>query len=187
MKKQKLTTKTFTILYYNSYRISQRAIALFEKSGYEIATLIQSQTDINDMSILSIEVEIPAEKAELYTKRIRKIIGVAEISISFGDFIRLGYYAFHPEIIKGELIQEILQQGGVIIECTADSILIQKMGTEAALNSFYEKFENQYLIGYCEHIRPIIHPSLYSEEDSGNIQANEDYCFNTSSEDLNLR
>lgn len=155
MKKQTITTKLFSILCENQRGILSRFTGIFERFDFSIHCVTQSLTDTHGIVLIMLEIEMPGMKVDNCLNKIRKVIGVLEAMVSFGDFPRVGYFCF--ETAKANSVINY----GTLISCTSTHIIMEKQGSLEDLRRFYNKFDKPGLIGFTQHPLPINESALF--------------------------
>lgn len=180
MKKEALTTKLFSLSCQDQDGILSRIIQTFSRPNYAIVTLSQARTDVREVMLITLEVRIPAAKADHIVLRLEKIIGVLEVTVSFGAIMQYAVYRLAScnaktlNILRRHQAQTIMQhQGHWLIQQTARPSDIQRL---------YNELDGPALLGFNQLPVAISQPLSWEdlkdmEDDAEKVPFNQSLSF----------
>ena len=157
-----MTSKLFTIRCENQKGMLNRILSVFERPNYGILSINQSVTDINGIILIIIESKIPAAKAEVLLTKIECIVGVIDLVISYGDFLRSAFFQLSAKGLNDELWKLIGAHGASLVSMSENTLLIQKSGKIGELNNLYRVLQSEGLMGACLTPIPVNEEGLLS-------------------------
>ena len=125
MNKNQLTSKLFTVRCEHQQGMLSFILTFFERPGYEVLSVSQAPTDINGIILIMVEVAIPARKAEEFVPKIESIDGVIDIVISYGSFIRAGFFRLSTSRLTAGFWDLVGRNRAVVIHRSGGSILLE--------------------------------------------------------------
>jgi len=161
MKKEALTTKLFSLSCQDQDGILSRIIQTFSRPNYPVVTLSQARTDVREVVLITAEVRLPAAKVDHMVLRLEKIIGVLEVTVSFGAMMQYAVYRLSScngetlDILRRHQAQTVMQhQGHWLIQQTALPSEIQKL---------YNELDGPALVGFSQVPIAVSQPLCWEE------------------------
>lgn len=157
MNKNQLTSKLFTVRCEHQQGMLSFILTFFERPGYEVLSVSQAPTDINGIILIMVEVAIPARKAEEFVPKIESIDGVIDIVISYGSFVRAGFFRLSTSRLTAGFWDLVGRNRAVVIHRSGGSILLEKHGKADELDHFHQMLEEEgvTVMGACQLPLPI--------------------------------
>lgn len=149
MKKDQLTPKLFSLSCENQKELLSKILGIFTRPGYEIVTLSQSQTDVNGVNLITIEAKVPAQQVDNMLLRLRKIIGVLDVTITFGSVLRAAVYKI--SLTKNahavwDIINKHNARGVMMLE--DNQLLIHQLGKAADIQQLFNELDGPQLLAF---------------------------------------
>lgn len=163
MKKDYLTPKLFSLCCENEKELLSKIIGVFTRPGFEIVTICQSQTDVNDIILITIEVKIPAQQVDHMVNRLRKIIGVFDITISFGSVIRSAMYKILVTRNVHGLWDIVNKYNARAVMQLDNTILIHQLGKSAEIQRLFNELDGPQLLAFHHVPLTLNQPSINEE------------------------
>lgn len=156
MKKETLTTKLFSLSCEDTDGTLSRIIQAFSRPGYLLHTLSQARTDIKNLVLITLEARIPAAKVDLMILRLEKIVGVLEVTASFGAVARHAVYRLST---LDEATCHILQRYQTqVLTRHQGHWLVQQTGHPDAVQKLFNELDGPHLAGFSEQALPLSQP-----------------------------
>jgi acetolactate synthase small subunit len=161
MKKEALTTKLFSLSCQDEDGILSRIIQTFSRPNYPIVTLSQARTDVREVVLITLEVRIPAAKVDHMVLRLEKIIGVLEVTCSFGAIMQYAVYRLSSctaetlNVLRGHQAQTITQH--------QDHWLSQQSAHPSDIQRLYNELGGPALVGFSQLPIAISQPLCWEE------------------------
>ncbi|TWR25333.1 hypothetical protein FPZ42_12050 [Mucilaginibacter achroorhodeus] len=167
MKREKLTSKLFSLSCENQKEILSKVIGLFTRTGYEIITLAQSQTDVADTVLITIEAKIPAQQVDNMLLRIRKVIGVIDVTIAFGSVLRSAMY--RVSLTKNanavwDIINKHNARGITLLE--GNQLLVHQIGKAADIQRLFNELDGPQLLAFHHSPLTVNQPISVTEHEN---------------------
>lgn len=171
MKKEALTTKLFSLSCQDEDGILSRIIQTFSRPNYPIVTLSQARTDVREVILIALEVRIPAIKADHIVLRLKKIIGVLEVTVSFGAIMQ--YAVYRLSSCNGATLNILRRHQAQTITQHQDHWLIQQTAHPADIQRLYNELDGPALIGFSQLPVAISQPLCWEEVKEIHKSSNE--------------
>ena len=156
MKKEAITTNLFSISCENQKGILSRLIAAFDRPGWEIATLSQAQTDVSGIIIVNIEAAIPDIMADHMLLRLKRIIGVFDVLISFGSVTCSAVYEISLNAFKIRVGEVLNRHNARIISLDPGGrLLIHQIATVKDIQRLYNELDHLGLVSFSQLALPV--------------------------------
>ena len=153
MKKQHVPNQIIAIYANDKKGLVGHVLMIFNRSNCPVHQLNVSRTDINDLVLITLEVSFPKSMLLGLLKKVEKIIEVHSAKSftakeAWHNFI--GHYRIAKDCLEARLFRILQTNGAVISHVFEDSLIIQKIGSEADLNAFYCKLEGPHLMSFAQ-------------------------------------
>ncbi len=130
---------TISVLVENQPGVLARIAGLFSARGYNITSLAVGETDISDISRMTIVVDGDNRILEQITKQLNKLVDTLKVN----DFTREKYIARDLALIKvncdmkrrPELLEMVKVFHGKVVDLSPKSVVIEVVGTEDKLKA----------------------------------------------------
>ena len=126
---------------------------MLNKKLIPIISLNAAPTDIHDIVLITIEIEIAEKALEPLLYKLENIIEVfAAEAIPAGkaSCLRAAYFKLDKAILDTPVKLAIQNYGAVIVNIYTDALLVSKYGTEVAIRQFYNELEGPHLLGFSQ-------------------------------------
>ncbi len=161
MKKEALTTKLFSLSCHDQDGILSRIIQTFSRPNYPVVSLSQARTDVREVVLITLEVRIPAAKADHMVLRLQKIIGVLEVTVSFGAIMQ--YAVYRLSSCTGETLNILRRHQAQTITQHQDHWLIQQTAHPDDIQRLYNELDGPALVGFSQLPVAISQPLCWEE------------------------
>lgn len=163
MKKHQITSKVFSLSCENDKGVLPRIIGIFNRPGYDVITLSQSRTDVDEIILVSIEVAIPAAKLDHIVLQLNRIVGVLDVTFTIGGVLQSAIYRidFKTEMaLIGDCLGRYQARPLMIHN---EQLLIHQIGNETEIQNLYKELDGPQLIGFSQQPLPISQPLSWEE------------------------
>ncbi len=161
MKKEALTTKLFSLSCEDQDGILSRIIQTFSRPNYPVVTLSQARTDVHEVVLISLEVRIPAAKVDHMVLRLEKIIGVLEVTVSFGAIMQ--YAVYRLSSCTGETLNILRRHQAQTITQHQGHWLVQQTAQPSDIQRLYNELDGPALVGFSQLPIAISQPLCWEE------------------------
>jgi acetolactate synthase small subunit len=161
MKKEALTTKLFSLSCQDQDGILSRIIQTFSRPNYSIVTLSQARTDVREVVLITLELRIPAAKVDHMVLRLEKIIGVLEVTVSFGAIMQHAVYCLSS--CNGTALDILRRHQAQTITQHQDHWLIQQTAHPSDIQRLYNELDGPSLVGFSQLPIAISQPLCWEE------------------------
>jgi acetolactate synthase-1/3 small subunit len=126
---------------------------IFNKRDYQIGCLNVSRTDIQDIILITVEVEIPDREVKTILSKIENIIEVYR-ALAWGaqtvSLNKIGFYRVSLQLLGDNLWALLQKNGATITKIFDESLMIQKIGNDDSLTDLYNQLDGKHLLGFCK-------------------------------------
>lgn len=163
MKKNQLTTKLFCLSCESQPGVLSRIIMAFARPCYHIATLSQSATDVSGIVLVTAEVAIPSIQTDNMLRRLQKIVGVLEVTISFGAVPQAAVYRLWAAQCDDTVWQYLRQYGVQMITQQDGHLLVQQIAGSAEIRRLFNALDGPALVGFSQLPVPVSQPLSWDQ------------------------
>lgn len=118
---------------------------------------------MREIVLISLEVVIPGAMVDPMIKKLHRIIGVIDVTVSFGALINSAIYRLLPAALKPELCQLLNSYQARILNIYDGHLLIQQIGKEQDITHLYEALDGPSLVGFCKNPVAVSQPFNWGE------------------------
>jgi acetolactate synthase small subunit len=154
--KNTMTTKLFSLSCENHPTLLTRIIQTFTRPGYALETLSQSRTDVSDIVLITLEVAIPAAQVDHMILRLKRIIGVLEVTISFGSVLNSAVFTLSD--LMPSILNSLNRFQARAVEWQHGNLLIHQIGKEADIRQLYDEIDGPNLVAFSRSPLAISQP-----------------------------
>ena len=127
----------------------------FNKRSFEIQNLNVARTDLRELIVITIEVDLPVAELEPALCRMRKIIEVVDVKDFLPGTLKVCKVA-HFQLSGGSFDQDLFmllqRHGAQITSCREDELVIRKIGDDNDIQSLYNLLERRNLNAFCKSL-----------------------------------
>jgi acetolactate synthase small subunit len=126
---------------------------VLNKKLIPIISLSAASTDISDIVLVTMEVEISEKALAPLLAKLKNIIEVfAADAVPYDQVlcVRAAYFKMARPFLESPQMQVLQKYSAVIVNTYPDGVLIAKYGTDAAIRTVYNELEGPYLIGFSQ-------------------------------------
>lgn len=153
VKNQPLTT--IVVYAENKKGILGQVLIHFNKRSFEIHNLNVARTDLHELIVITIEIDLPAAEVETSIRRLRKIIEVVDVKAFLPGVLKT-YKVAHFQLLGGMFDQELFmllqRYGAQITSCRENELIIRKIGDDNDIQSLYNLLERRNLNAFCKSL-----------------------------------
>jgi acetolactate synthase small subunit len=128
-------------------------LSIFNKRDYSLGCLNVSRTDIQDIILITVEVEIPGCELKTILRKIENIIEVYRALAWDAQTLslnKIGFYRVSLQLLGDSLWALLQKHGATISKIFDESLMIQKIGTDESLIDLYNQLDGKHLLGFCK-------------------------------------
>ncbi|TDQ78260.1 hypothetical protein [Sphingobacterium yanglingense] len=145
-----MTSKLFNISCKSSNETLVRILLYVSKTDYNICTMSQSSTDVQDVKLITLELEIDARSIDRFIEEILQLDGVLDVAVSFGSVLHIATYQMSCNSNTFDILHRIKSHNTHIINIEADKLLIVHIASEKDIRLLYNKLDNKSLLSFCQ-------------------------------------
>lgn len=155
MKARTITGKPNIIAIYADDKkgLLAQILNIFNKRNYSLGCLNVSRTDIQDIILITVEVEIPDRELKTILRKIENIIEVYRALAWDAQTVslnKIGFYRVSLQLLGDSLWALLQKHGATITKIFDESLMIQKIGTDDSLTELYNQLDDKHLLGFCK-------------------------------------
>jgi acetolactate synthase-1/3 small subunit len=155
MKAQSITgTPNIIAIYADDKKgLLAQILTIFNKRDYSLGCLNVSRTDIQDIILITVEVEIPDRELKTILHKIENIVEVYRALAWDAQTVslnKIGFYRVSLQLLGGSLWALLQKHGATITKIFDESLMIQKIGTDDSLTDLYNQLDGKHLLGFCK-------------------------------------
>lgn len=158
-----MTSKLFSISCQSGNSTLASLLQHVAQTGHRLCTVSQSSTDIQDVILITLELEIAGHAIDGFMEEILAIQGVQNATVSFGSVLHAATYHLKYEPHNFDLLQTIRSHNTQIINISADKLLILHVASEKDIRALYNKLDTASLIGFSQMPVPIGEALFWNE------------------------
>ncbi|MDR2282262.1 MAG: hypothetical protein LBE37_03585 [Sphingobacterium sp.] len=110
----------------------------------------QSSTDVQDVKLITLELEIDARSIDTFIEEILQLDGVLDVAVSFGSVLHIATYQMRNDSDNIDTLNLIKTHNTQIINIEADKLLIVHIASERDIRLLYNKLDNDSLLSFCQ-------------------------------------
>jgi len=125
---------------------------MLNRRNYTISSLNVSRTDIRELVLITMEIELPLNKLSAILRKIEGIIEVYQ-AVAYTDDLALnkvGFYRVTKQMMDDNFWLLLQKYGATVSKIFEHSLVIQKIGTDTDLNEFYNRLDGEHLLSFCK-------------------------------------
>ena len=131
---------TLVVTVENKFGVLARVAGLFARRGFNIESLAVAPTDDEDLSRITVVVDIESAPLEQVVKQLDKLINVVEIrelhpEHSVERELVIATVAAEPDR-RDELVEHLDRAGGKVLSVGTDAIMLSLVGPPARVDDF---------------------------------------------------
>ena len=118
-----------------------------------VISLTAAPTDIHDIVLITMEIEISEKALQPLLFKIENIIEVFAVDalpLSNAVCQRVAYFRLDKALLSSSQATVISRHHAQIINLNADSVVISKSGSDTAIRNLYNDLEGPYLLGFSQ-------------------------------------
>ncbi|ERJ59068.1 hypothetical protein [Sphingobacterium paucimobilis] len=145
-----MTSKLFNISCKSSHDTLSKLLQHISTTGYRLCAVSQSATDVHEVSLITIELEIEARSIDLFIEEVMRIDGILDVIVSFGSPLKIATYQMRYDNDTLDLLDILRSHNTQVIHIEAKRLLIVHIATEKDIRLLYNKLDNASLLGFCQ-------------------------------------
>ena len=131
---------TLVVTVENKFGVLARVAGLFARRGFNIESLAVAPTDDEDLSRITVVVDVESAPLEQVVKQLDKLINVVEIrelhpEHSVERELVIATVAAEPDR-RDELVEHLDRAGGKVLSVGTDAIMLSLVGPPARIDDF---------------------------------------------------
>jgi len=131
---------TLVVTVENKFGVLARVAGLFARRGFNIESLAVAPTDDEDLSRITVVVDVESAPLEQVVKQLDKLINVVEIRELHPDHsvereLVIATVAAEPDR-RDELVEHLDRAGGKVLSVGTDAIMLSLVGPPARVDDF---------------------------------------------------
>ena len=131
---------TLVVTVENKFGVLARVAGLFARRGFNIESLAVAPTDDEDLSRITVVVDVESAPLEQVVKQLDKLINVVEIRELHPDHsvereLMIATVAAEPDR-RDELVEHLDRAGGKVLSVGTDAIMLSLVGPPARVDDF---------------------------------------------------
>jgi len=119
----------------------------------EIDSLTAAKTDIDDIVLITMEINVSEKALTPLVQKIQHIIEVFDVEAQLKEStvtLRAAYFKFRKAFISAPNAALLSKHGAQVINLYPDAILVSKTGCEAEISQLYSLVANEHLLGFSQ-------------------------------------
>ncbi len=145
-----MTSKLFSISCKSNNETLTKLLLYVSKTDYNICSISQSSTDVREVKLITLELEIEARSIDGFIEEIQQIDGVLDVAVSFGAVLHIATYQMRYDSNTIDTLHLIRSHNTQIINIESDRLLIVHIASEKDIQLLYNKLDNASLLSYCQ-------------------------------------
>ena len=143
---------TLVVTVENKFGVLARVAGLFARRGFNIESLAVAPTDDEDLSRITVVVDIESAPLEQVVKQLDKLINVVEIrelhpEHSVERELVIATVAAEPDR-RDELVEHLDRAGGKVLSVGTDAIMLSLVGPPARIDDFEDLLRGYGIIEF---------------------------------------
>ena len=131
---------TLVVTVENKFGVLARVAGLFARRGFNIESLAVAPTDDEDLSRITVVVDVESAPLEQVVKQLDKLINVVEIRELHPDHsvereLVIATVAAEPDR-RDELVEHLDRAGGKVLSVGTDAMMLSLVGPPARIDDF---------------------------------------------------
>lgn len=126
---------------------------MIEKKLVRIKSLSLAPTDIHDIVLITIELNIKESELTTLAFKLENIIEVFSVEVSRYDetlCLRAAYYKMAKTFLESPKAIPLSKYDATILKFYPDALLIAKYGTDATIRALYNELDGPHLLGFSQ-------------------------------------
>ena len=118
-----------------------------------IISLSAAPTDIHDIMLITLEIEISEKALDPLLYKLENIIevfAVEAVAYNKALCLRAAYFKMSKSFLENPKMSVLHKYSVAIVNWYPDAILIAKYGTDSAIRTIYNELEGSHLIGFSQ-------------------------------------
>ncbi|MFD2556816.1 hypothetical protein [Sphingobacterium tabacisoli] len=145
-----MTSKLFNISCKSNNETLVKLLLYVSKTDHNICNISQSSTDVQDVKLITLELEIDARSIDAFIKQVLELDGVLDVAVSFGSVLHIATYQMKYNSSNMDMLNLIKPHNTQIINIEADQLLIVHIASERDIRLLYNKLDNDSLLSFCQ-------------------------------------
>ncbi|SKC11337.1 hypothetical protein SAMN05660841_04326 [Sphingobacterium nematocida] len=145
-----MTSKLFSISCNSSDETTAQLLKHISQKGYKVCTISKSLTDVKDVNLITIEIEIEGLYVDIFINEIQAIDGILDVSVSFGAVLQVATYQMKFDSESFKTLDILRSHNTQIINIEADKLLVLHVASEKDIKLLYNKLDNSSLLGFSQ-------------------------------------
>ena len=143
---------TLVVTVENKFGVLARVAGLFARRGFNIESLAVAPTDDEDLSRITVVVDIESAPLEQVVKQLDKLINVVEIRELHPDHsvereLVIATVAAEPDR-RDELVEHLDRAGGKVLSVGTDAMMLSLVGPPARIDDFEDLLRGYGIIEF---------------------------------------
>lgn len=124
----------------------------FNRSSYPVQSMNVARTDISDIVLVTLEVEMPAAALLPFTEKLKKIVEVHTVTTyPAGEGLKkTGFFRIATDALDQHLWTLMAKYGATLSSVGQHSLVICKTGSDKDLTELYSLLDGPHLLGFCK-------------------------------------
>lgn len=143
---------TLVVTVENKFGVLARVAGLFARRGFNIESLAVAPTDDEDLSRITVVVDVESAPLEQVVKQLDKLINVVEIRELHPDHsvereLVIATVAAEPDR-RDELVEHLDRAGGKVLSVGTDAMMLSLVGPPARIDDFEDLLRGYGIIEF---------------------------------------
>jgi acetolactate synthase small subunit len=153
---------------------------IIEKRQAEIKSLNAAQTDIHDIILVTIEIEVAESNLTSLALKLENIIEVFSVEASqFNQVVclRAAYFKMAKAFLDTPKVSVLQNHNALIVNWYPDAFLLAHHGSDVTVRELYNQLDGPHLLGFSQ-TGLISDSSLINHEDEERVMTDNGYVIN---------
>ena len=143
---------TLVVTVENKFGVLARVAGLFARRGFNIESLAVAPTDDEDLSRITVVVDVESAPLEQVVKQLDKLVNVVEIRELHPDHsvereLMIATVAAEPDR-RDELVEHLDRAGGKVLSVGTDAMMLSLVGPPARIDDFEDLLRGYGIIEF---------------------------------------
>lgn len=143
---------TLVVTVENKFGVLARVAGLFARRGFNIESLAVAPTDDEDLSRITVVVDVESAPLEQVVKQLDKLVNVVEIRELHPDHsvereLVIATVAAEPDR-RDELVEHLDRAGGKVLSVGTDAMMLSLVGPPARIDDFEDLLRGYGIIEF---------------------------------------
>ena len=143
---------TLVVTVENKFGVLARVASLFARRGFNIESLAVAPTDDEDLSRITVVVDVESAPLEQVVKQLDKLVNVVEIRELHPDHsvereLMLVTVVAEPDH-RDELVEHLDRAGGKVLSVGTDAMMLSLVGPPARIDDFEDLLQGYGIIEF---------------------------------------